>query len=863
MKSFIFSVFYLVFLLLIYSCSSENPLDPNNNDPGNSDDGDSPSNGDAIILTGSIQTDSVLTDVFDDPSKADYRFKDTLDVWANFTVEPGVVIDTENMLLTVEGALNIDTGVEILGKGSIVDIVGNMKIGMGSEMNIASCSINDKGSLNLESGVKIALDDGGVISVSGTLIAEGTQSDPVVFTSLDQSDYWSGFIVAPSSNVNLNYVDVSYTGTESGPDNIKSAMRIGGGSISINNSHIHDNNGYGIYLDAAKKILTSFSNNTFRKNSLAGVSLFAVNVSAIENSNQFVNNRLAAVEIRGSGEDESSDMKKGAEAWPALNGSAYLVTREVDVSHQLTLSPGSYFNMGKGAGWEIFPEGSLFAEGTTDSVIVFQPALEGEAWNGIVYQRGSQQNSLKHVNISGAYRNTFHGSTKAAVVNYSELKVIQGEIHDNSEAGIYSEADGLIVENTSFYNNKTGIFMEDFDYADGFEPSFGLTIENNYIHKNSIGISLIANLVNSLGGGNRISDNDLAAIEIKGSQLDEGVNTTWNSLPNSSYFVSGDLAIEGELTINPGARFKMAPDVMWDIGYDGALIALGTVSNQITFTSVEEASNWKGLNIKSDDQRNALNYVNLSYGGSTPMRLNYSDLNIKTILGVYSNGNLSVTNTTISNSSGYGLFVENLGRISDFKNNTFELNTRAVALPANQVEKVDPETIFVNNSEVEVEITASVLDKEATWSDLPSDATYRVSGRLQLDYPLTISPGAKFEIDQDVPIIANGSLTANGGLGSEIVFTSSKPNEHHWKGILIEPYINADFDYVEISYGGNSQHDFSGNGYSANIGVKGGGSLTIRNSIISNSAGYGIYSEGTVNDNGGNTLTSNSSGNTY
>lgn len=139
-----------------------------------------------------------------------------------------------------------------------------------------------------------------------------------------------------------------------------------------------------------------------------------------------------------------------------------------------------------------------------------------------------------------------------------------------------------------------------------------------------------------------------------------------------------------------------------------------------------------------------------------------------------------------------------------------------------------------------------------TWPnvfDNPELPDYYVVADVRVEGALTVAPGVKvmFEPNRGLTIQGNsGSLSAIGTADSLIVFTA-EDSTNGWDGIVF--YNNNsqnEFNYADISYGGNV--DNLGFGVAAaNIGVENGDGVTISNSIISNGFNYGVYIE-----NGGN-----------
>ncbi len=125
--------------------------------------------------------------------------------------------------------------------------------------------------LDFRSSFGIAIGDG------GSLVAEGTPSQPITFTSRlaaagDTNQYWMGLWAQSGSSLSLNYVDLSYADdTNFG----KGGLEINSAAAQVRNTRIHHNRRNGLYLysQANTSIQTSLSNVEVSDNGEYGVVL--------------------------------------------------------------------------------------------------------------------------------------------------------------------------------------------------------------------------------------------------------------------------------------------------------------------------------------------------------------------------------------------------------------------------------------------------------------------------------------------------------------------------------------------------------------------------------------------------------------
>lgn len=355
------------------------------------------------------------------------------------------------------------------------------------------------------------------------------------------------------------------------------------------------------------------------------------------------------------------------------------------------------------------------------------------------------------------------------------------------------------------------------------------------------------------------------------------------------YVVTDVISVREHLTVMPGVVVAFEANAgldITDVNADGSLTAEGTGPEQIRFTGVEkEAGFWRGLSFESNDVRNRLRWVTVAYAGSDPIVTYGTGVALRGGVAVESesgfNGSLSIERSTISNTSGNGLIVEEGALLRDFSANAFINNTEsAVRINANNVGALDAFSDFVGgpgttgtNGFNGVEINASGspihdIVEDATWQAFPKGAIYRVVQSFDVEAQLTIAPGAVIEFeanqtavfkqDLDTPL---GIIVAKGTESEPITFTGVGKSAGYWWGLIIQSssMVN-EMDHCIVEYGGSDLLA----GQLANIGLDKDGAysapnLTLTNSIIRHSAGCGVVVESASSNltQSGNTFSDN------
>ncbi|GAB3924666.1 right-handed parallel beta-helix repeat-containing protein [Larkinella terrae] len=311
----------------------------------------------------------------------------------------------------------------------------------------------------------------------------------------------------------------------------------------------------------------------------------------------------------------------------------------------------------------------------------------------------------------------------------------------------------------------------------------------------------------------------------------------------ADYIVPKSLAVTSELTINPGVVIAFERDTRFDINDGGGLIiAKGTADKKIRFIGVEKTKGyWVGIMIYSGSNANVLENIEVMHAGSRTIISS-----TKAGMALFGGGKaqIALKNSLFSQNDGYGLLVQEGSLLREFAANTFTKNTEAgiVVDPAN-VDKLDAASVFTGeNGRNVVEIKGYYLREgsDITWGGFKDKTPYRLTGDFAVECGLTLSPGVTIEGARDVVMMINskGYLIAKGTATDKVTFTGADRTGATWKGLMIYSVNSRNvIENAEISNGGSLAIV---SGKKANLALY-GGNLSIKNTTISNSGGYGIF----------------------
>jgi hypothetical protein len=306
------------------------------------------------------------------------------------------------------------------------------------------------------------------------------------------------------------------------------------------------------------------------------------------------------------------------------------------------------------------------------------------------------------------------------------------------------------------------------------------------------------------------------------------------------YLVNKTIAVSAQLTVKPGVVIAFAQDALLDVRETGVLIASGEATKKVRFTGKgAQQGYWAGIRIYSNSSANLFSHAEILYAGSTPIVSG-----VKAGVLVTDAGRLTVHNTTISRSGGYGLYLSDGSVPTGFALNAFSHNAQApVSLMANHVPVLDVASQFTGGNGVNaIEVRRSDITGtgEAVWPAFQDGTPYRFTGLVIVQGGWKLSPGLTIEVVEDEYIeIADGYLNAVGTAEKKITFTGVVKTRGSWNGMILYPRSSFNqMEHVEISYGGGNELI---SGVKSSLVLTHESSLSIRKCLISNSGGYGIY----------------------
>lgn len=411
------------------------------------------------------------------------------------------------------------------------------------------------------------------------------------------------------------------------------------------------------------------------------------------------------------------------------------------------------------------------------------------------------------------------------------------------------------------FEMESGVLI--WEPEDGLEKTFDVPIyaDTELEREEAIILTLGGADGVSLGAINRATLN-IVDSECAG-QLSDNISSQ-KVLEQGCHLVTNDIYVRqgGKLMIDPGTTLIFEGGTKLQVDEGGTLVAAGTVDQPIIMTGAQQVPGyWNGIVFfGSDKKENLLSHVNIEYGGA---ETESAGLAVKNSSNQTSR--VSIDNTSISHSLGYGFIFGDNTKIELFSAITSTSNTQAAGkMPLSLIPIIDVAgSSFTGNQHNQIEFSVADIEADQHWPALGVPYTM-ASGAYHVTAELTIEPGAVLAFGQDSQLIIEdeGVLTAIGTENSPIRFTGLTGAAGSWGGIEFAGSPSntpSQMDYCEVSYGG-------GGGAAGNISLTGRTGLSLlnlTNSYVTHSQTYGIWLNETdaYVQQSNNTLFTNATGN--
>ncbi len=488
----------------------------------------------------------------------------------------------------------------------------------------------------------------------------------------------------------------------------------------------------------------------------------------------------------------------------------YRAIGEVQVLAELSIDPGVIIEFASGASLVVKNEGNIYADNTTFTAI-------DSSWKGIYVE--STGNTFANCVIENAGNASFTGNenekTAVLAVGSSTLAFSGNTLRNSGGYGI------VVKDNTEFF----------FDSPNQVYPYTNNRFENNAFGPMVIPVHVLSDLAG------QFFENETPGTYIELYESTYSSQETKDPLFSDmgiAYRITGILTFNKNLSITRGVNMYFDQEA--GIKVNGILTVSGNDTAPVNMDGINPIPGaWIGIHVKNGHA--GFSYTNILNAGSNA----FPDQDENAALTAEQT--LSMDHCKISGSGGIGLYMPGIAHIQffdNFKDNTLENNAiSAVRIRMDDVNKVvNGNTIHAASSAVPaVEVHMGVDDPLGKWLNLDAEIDYSIIEpvKIKATKDLVVEAGTTIQMLAGMTWEVSGGLEANGQSGAPVTFEGTVSKKGHWDGIFLNGTQKILMNHAVIRDGGGAFED------KANVIVEATATdVTITNSSITNSKGYGV-----------------------
>lgn len=464
--------------------------------------------------------------------------------------------------------------------------------------------------------------------------------------------------------------------------------------------------------------------------------------------------------------------------------------------------------------------GSIVAEGTQDSRVVFEGAAQRAGfWQGIEITGDSGACSFAYADVRSGGANDW---ANLYLQNGADVSLDDCVVESSSSYGLLAEA------NTTLRTFGSNTFRNNEQASLWVQPA----------HLQSL------DTATEYGNEDDVGD---ARIEVANRAIT--TDTTVQSIGAFYVFPEG-AQVRAALTIEPGTSCLFGDGARLVVEQDGSLFTPTDGDSLSAFMGDTRTSGfWQGIEFVSDDPDNVLDQVIVQDAGGDDWAPVY----------LQSGASVTLREVIFANAPTDGLYVEKGASLRGFESNTFRDSLAgAMTIPLDQLDQVDTQSTFeLDTWPAAITIHEGTVTDAATWNVPQAAVRFATNGVVRA--PVTMEAGfsCEFEAHHRLTVEEGGSLSAVGTRDDRIFISGAYDggSRVRWQGI---EFASQSFDNrlenTVVTLGGADDW--------ANVYLQSGSSVSIVDCALQSSETYALTAESDtqLNEWSNNTLLGNAEG---
>ena len=308
-------------------------------------------------------------------------------------------------------------------------------------------------------------------------------------------------------------------------------------------------------------------------------------------------------------------------------------------SVSLTIEPGVEIRFDKDTWLGVNNGSSLMATGDKENNIVFTANTASPYagfWGGIQFNSNASSNPSINANLE-----------------YCIVEYCGSNEYPPTSSAVYIQGGDVSIKNCVI-SDVNGYGLSTFTLSGDIDSNTFKTCTRHIVR-------IPFEMLPTLGSGNKFLPSEpWYGIELIGDVFND---VTLENL-NVPYFLPSSTSVYAKLSIKPGVVFKFGgiSDYYSEFIVYGSINASGTENEKITFMLNEESIKkfWSGIVISNPSAPCTLNYCDISHGGGLLGNIRLDE----------TSDQVTISNCTISNSVGYGIYFDSSSN-PILENNTF------------------------------------------------------------------------------------------------------------------------------------------------------------------------------------------------